>query len=102
MSANPKSVESELAAFRLLINGRLVPGASTMDVIHPATGRSVVRCPRADVAQLNEAVAAAKSAFPAWSQTAWAERRRLLLVLRDEFAQQAEEFARLMTLEQGK
>ncbi len=102
MSANPRSVESGLADFRLLINGRLVPGASAMDVINPATGRSFVRCPRADLAQLNEAVAAAKAAFPAWSRTAWAERRRLLLELRDAFAGQAEEFAQLMTLEQGK
>jgi len=28
MSANPKFLDAELAPFRLLINGRLVPGAS--------------------------------------------------------------------------
>ena len=58
MSANPKAVEAGLAPFKLLINGNLVAGSSTMDVINPATGKSFIECPRADVAQLNAAVAA--------------------------------------------
>src|SRR6185503_10067216 len=99
MSANPKSLEADLAPFRLLINGKLVPGATTMDVINPATGKSFVQCPRADQAQLNEAVAAAKAAFPAWSRKSWDERRRLLLALADALLKHQDEFARLMTLE---
>ena len=102
MSANPKSLESELVAFKLLINGRLVPGATSTGVINPATGKSFVMCPRADVAQLNEAVAAAKSAFPAWSRTPWDERRRLLLTLSDALTRQQDDFAALLTQEQGK
>src|SRR6185369_297815 len=52
--------------FRLLIGGQLVPGgAGTFDVINPATEEVFVACPRADLAQLNQAVAAAKAAFPA-------------------------------------
>jgi len=102
MSANPKSMEAELAPFRLPINGKLVSGASLMDVINPATGRSFVQCPRADVNQLNDAVAAAKAAFPAWSRRSWEERRAAVLALADTLAQHQDEFARLMTLEQGK
>jgi acyl-CoA reductase-like NAD-dependent aldehyde dehydrogenase len=102
MSANPKSVESELAPFKLLINGKLVAGASSSGVINPATGKSFVSCPRADVAQLNEAVAAAKAAFPAWSRKSWDERRRLLLALADALTQRSDEFAALLTQEQGK
>jgi len=102
MSANPKSLEAEFTEFRLLIDGRLVPGASRMDVINPATGKPLLQCPRADVAQLNEAVAAAKAAFPAWSRRSWEERRQLLLALADALAKQQDEFARLLTLEQGK
>jgi acyl-CoA reductase-like NAD-dependent aldehyde dehydrogenase len=102
MSANPKVLEAGFAPFRLLIGGRLVPGASTMDVINPATGKSFVQCPRADQAQLDEAVAAAKAAFPAWSRKSWDERRKLLLALADALVKHQDEFARLMTLEQGK
>src|SRR5262245_66396514 len=102
MSANPKSLQPQLAPFRLLVNGKLVAGATTMDVINPATGKPLTQCPRADVAQLNEAVAAAKAAFPAWSRKTWAERRQLVLALADALGKRHDEFARLMTLEQGK
>src|ERR1700722_6644568 len=50
--------------FNLLINGRLVPGAATFDVINPATEDLLAVCPRADLNQLNQPVAAAKAAFP--------------------------------------
>jgi acyl-CoA reductase-like NAD-dependent aldehyde dehydrogenase len=102
MSANPKAVEAGLAPFKLLINGKLVPGASSMDVINPATGKPFIQCPRADSAQLNEAVAAAKAAFPAWSRKPWSERRELLLALANALTKRQDEFAKLMTLEQGK
>jgi acyl-CoA reductase-like NAD-dependent aldehyde dehydrogenase len=102
MSASPKSLEAEFTEFRLLIDGRLVPGASRMDVINPATGKPLLQCPRADVAQLNDAVAAAKAAFPAWSRRSWEERRGMLAALADALISHQDEFARLLTLEQGK
>jgi len=88
--------------FNLLINGRLVPGASTFDVINPATEDLLAVCPRADLGQLNQAVAAAKAAFPAWSATPIAERRRLLLKLADALGASMDDIARVLTQEQGK
>jgi len=88
--------------FRLVIDGRLVEGASTFDVVNPATERVLAKCPRADLAQLNQAVAAAKAAFPAWSATPLEDRRRLVLRLADALSARADEFARLLTQEQGK
>ena len=88
--------------FRLLIDGRLVAGASNFDVINPATEEVLAKCPRADVAQLNAAVAAAKAAFPAWSAKSFEERRKLLVKLADALEARSDEFARLLTLEQGK
>ncbi len=88
--------------FRLLIGGRLVPGASTIDVINPATEQVVAACPRADVAQANEAVAAAKAAFPAWAARPLAERRALLMKLADAIDARVAELAPLLTQEQGK
>ncbi len=35
--------------FRLLIGGKLVAGASSFDVINPATEEVYARCPRADL-----------------------------------------------------
>jgi len=90
------------AEFRLLIDGQLVTGADAFDVINPANERLLARCPRADLAQLNRAVAAAKAAFPSWSRRALAERRALLLQVAEKLASRSEELGRLLTQEQGK
>ena len=102
MSANPKLVNGTTHDFRLLINGRLTAGASTLDVINPATGKLLTTCARADKAQLDLAVAAAKTAFLTWSTTPIEQRRRILLKIADALAARSEEFARLLTEEQGK
>jgi acyl-CoA reductase-like NAD-dependent aldehyde dehydrogenase len=88
--------------FRLLINGRLVKGAGTLDVINPATARVMTAAPRADRAQLEEAVAAAKTAFPAWSATPLRQRAALLIKLAEALEAEQGDFARLLTEEQGK
>jgi acyl-CoA reductase-like NAD-dependent aldehyde dehydrogenase len=88
--------------FKLLINGKLVPGASTMEVINPATGKLLTLCPRADVNQLESAVKAAKAAFPAWSKLDYATRRAKLVAIADAFEARIQEFAQLLTSEQGK
>ncbi len=53
-----------MRGFKLLINGKFVSGAAKLDVINPATEEVLAEAPRADRAQLNEAIAAAKAAFP--------------------------------------
>jgi len=102
MSANPKVMHGTTPTFQLLINGRLTPGAATLEVINPATGKRLTSCARADEAQLNAAVAAAKAAFPGWSATPIERRREALLKIADAFAARSEEFAKLLTEEQGK
>ncbi len=59
-------------------------------------------CPRADLAQLNQAVAAAKAAFPAWSAKPLSERAALLNKLADAIDARAPELAPILTQEQGK
>lgn len=88
--------------FQLLIGGKLVDGAGTMEVLNPATEKPVATCPIADEAQLNEAVAAAKAAFPAWSARPIDERRALIGKLADALEARLGEFASLLTAEQGK
>ena len=88
--------------FKLLINGKLVSGTATLDVINPATEEVLAEAPRADRAQLDEAIAAAKATFPAWSAKPIRERGALLVKLADALEARQDEFARLLTLEQGK
>ncbi len=102
MSANPKDAPLAGHEFQLLIDGRLTAGAALLEVINPATGKTLTHCARADKAQLDAAVAAAKRAFPAWSGTPIAERRRMLLAIAEALEARSAEFARLLTEEQGK
>ena len=64
-----------MSQFRLLIDGKLVDGDLTMDVVNPATEEVVAQCSRASRRQLDLAVAAAKAAFPSWSGLSVSDRR---------------------------
>src|SRR5215472_13150782 len=97
-----ESEEQVMTEFRLLIDGKLVESASTLDVINPATGRTLTAAPRADRAQLDQAVAAAKTAFPIWSATPLRQRAALLVKLAEAVEVEQGAFARLLTMEQGK
>ena len=50
---------------KLLINGKLVDGDDSMEVLNPATEEKLADCPKASEDQLNQAVAAAKAAAQA-------------------------------------
>jgi acyl-CoA reductase-like NAD-dependent aldehyde dehydrogenase len=88
--------------YRMLIDGVLTDGAASLEVVNPATGEVLANAPRADAAQLDAAVAAAKRAFPAWAALQTGERRAKLEALADAVEARADEFARLLTQEQGK
>jgi aldehyde dehydrogenase len=91
-----------MSEYKLLIGGALVDGASTIDVINPSTEEVLATSPRASEAQLDQAVAAAKAAFPAWAATPIAERRRLVKQIADVLEANADEFYRLLSLEVGR
>ena len=91
-----------MTAYKLLIGGKLVSGALTSTVINPATEDVLATAPRADLAQLHQAVAAAKVAFPVWSATPIDVRGTLLTKLADAMEARQDELARLLTEEQGK
>jgi acyl-CoA reductase-like NAD-dependent aldehyde dehydrogenase len=98
----PLNGEFAATDFRQLIDGRLVEGAGALDVINPATGRVLTTASRADRGQLEQAVAAAKTAFPSWAATPLRVRGGLLVKLADALEAEQSEFARLLTQEQGK
>lgn len=91
-----------MSDYKLLINGELVDGDMEMAVVNPATEETVAMCARASEAQLEQAVAAAKTAFPAWSATTIDERKKVITAIADAIEANGEELARLLTQEQGK
>jgi acyl-CoA reductase-like NAD-dependent aldehyde dehydrogenase len=91
-----------MSEFKQLIGGQLVDGAREIDVVNPANGKPFAKCPVADEAQIDQAVAAARAAFPAWSAKTQDERAALINQIADELTAQTDELARLLTSEQGK
>lgn len=91
-----------MSEFKLLIGGKLVDGAKSSPVLNPATEESVADCPRGSEGQLNEAVAAAKAAFPGWSATPIDERKKVVNAIADVIEANADDLARILTQEQGK
>jgi aminobutyraldehyde dehydrogenase len=88
---------------RLLINGALVQGeGQTESVLDPATGKPIAQVPEASRAQVDAAVAAAESAFGAWSRTTPKDRATLLLKLADHIESDAGAFAELESRNTGK
>lgn len=88
--------------FKLLIDGQLVDGSSSFEVINPATEQVVAMCPKADAAQLERAIAAAKAAFPSWAATSIERRAELIVELAAALEARIDEVAYLLTSEQGK
>ncbi|MEC3948050.1 aldehyde dehydrogenase family protein [Sphingobium sp. HWE2-09] len=88
--------------YRMLIDGDLVQGVSTFDVVNPATAQAFAACPKADEALAERAIAAAKRAQPGWAATPVEERAALVGQLADALEARIGEFASLLTREQGK
>src|SRR5208282_6287017 len=73
-----------------------------LSVLEPATEQVLATLARAGVEEVDEAVAAARSALPAWRALAPAERARLLHLLADALAAHQEELAVLEARNAGK
>ena len=88
---------------QMLIGNALVTGDGPGEtILNPSTGEVLCTVPEASTEQLNLAVNAANRAFDGWSQTTPGERSNLLLKLADAIETNAEQFARLESLNCGK
>ncbi|MEM8564692.1 MAG: aldehyde dehydrogenase family protein [Pseudomonadota bacterium] len=91
-----------MSTYQLIIDGKKVPTEETFAVLNPATEEVAAQCPKATVQHVDQAVAAARKAFPAWSATSDEERSRLVHAIADALEAHSEELTQLLTLEQGK
>jgi len=73
-----------------------------LDVLNPASGEVIGHAPDAGRQELDQAVASAREAFPAWKATAHGERQRLLNLFAKKMVEHADELAELFTLEHGR
>lgn len=73
-----------------------------LDNVNPATGEVYGKIPRSDAADVDLAVAAAKKAFPAWSQLPAQERAKPLFKLSELITANLERLAMAETIDNGK
>lgn len=70
--------------------------------INPSTGQELWDVPIASEQDLNDAVAAAKKAFPAWRDTPIEKRKELIGKVAESFQAHHDEFVSLLCKESGK
>ena len=87
-----------------LIDGQAVASASgnTGPVFDPATGEQVGQVGLASVAEVDAAVASARSASGEWGEVSLARRTKLMLEFRNLVVANADEVAKRLTAEHGK
>ena len=95
---------SNIATIGHVINGQLTSGSSNrrQDVTNPATGAVTGSVCLANSADVDAAVAAAKAAFPAWSNTPPLRRARVMFKFLELLNQRRDDLARIITAEHGK
>ncbi len=101
MSATAKS---EIKIYdKLYIKGEWIPSASTdlIDVINSTTEEVMARVPEGTAEDVNQAVAAAKAAFPQWSALAVSERAAYLRQISERLAARMPEIAEVIANEVG-
>ncbi|MFF1253984.1 CoA-acylating methylmalonate-semialdehyde dehydrogenase [Pseudarthrobacter sp. NPDC058329] len=85
------------------INGRRVTDADRFGpVYNPATGEQEKQVALASAVRVEEAIAAAKAALPAWRATSLAKRSNIFFRVREILTQRKSELAAILTSEHGK
>ena len=72
------------------------------DAFDPSTGKVIAKVPCCTKEEVEEAIASAKAAFPAWSSTPVLKRVQILYRLRDLLIEHMDELTHLVALENGK
>ena len=88
--------------YKNTINGKLTTTKETRHGINPATGKANPEVPVATQQDVDDAVNAGKAAFKKWSKVPYAERKKAVMAFADALEKHTEDFAKLLTQEQGK
>jgi malonate-semialdehyde dehydrogenase (acetylating)/methylmalonate-semialdehyde dehydrogenase len=96
--------DTQLTDITHWIAGARVAGtpARTAEVFNPSTGDVTGLVRLADASTVDAAVAAARAAFPAWSETSALNRARVMFKFKALLEQHHDELARCITREHGK
>lgn len=89
---------------KYFVNGQYVESKTDTyyDLHNPSTGEVTGYAPNCTAEEVNEAIAAAKAAYPAWSATPAIKRAQILYNVRDLLIKHMEELTYLVAEENGK
>jgi betaine-aldehyde dehydrogenase len=98
------TARTELATLQNFVDGAFVDAVEgrTEPIVNPATGEEIALAQVSDEQDVDRAVAAARRAFPTWSDTTPGERAHALLRLADAIEAHADEIAELESADAGK
>lgn len=87
-----------------LINGQFVDSNTSewIDITDPATQEIIAKVPQTTDDEINQAVAAAQTAFQTWRKTPITTRARIFLKYQQLIREHMDELAEILTAEQGK
>ena len=103
MNATPASDIDAAGVLGHFINGREVPDDNRpLPITNPATGEVVRHVAMASQATVEDAIAAAAAAFPAWRDTPPAKRARIMFRFKQLLEEHADDIAAAITEEHGK
>jgi len=91
-----------MASYSMIINGKKVTTPETVGVINPASGEPFAEVPVGTPGHLDDAVAAARAAFPAWSALSHEQRKAKVHELAAALESNMPELMQLITQETGK
>ncbi|CAE6466160.1 unnamed protein product [Rhizoctonia solani] len=96
-----------MSEYTHIINGKPVTSPTTLDVQNPATQKKIAEVPvatkeQAIIFRLDEAVAAARAALPAWSAKSQDERAQVLEQIAGVIEKNIADYKQILVSEQGK
>lgn len=94
---------SDILHSRLVVGERLLDSASggVFEHVNPSTGHGQRELPMAGVAEVDEVVAVAREALPAWRAWSPVDRRKVLVRYADLIREHVDELATVASLEMG-
>ncbi len=91
-----------MVEYAMIIDGQKIMTQATVGVINPAIEEAFAQIPVGTPAHVDQAVAAARAAFPAWSALSHNDRKARLHQLADALEANMPELMQLVTQETGK
>ena len=90
------------AGFPNVVNGQRIDSSRQLKISDPVTGEELASVTDTQKDGLDQAVQAAKTAFPHWSSKAWNERRELLASAVEVLKARTDELCTILTAENGR